>query len=329
MARTDGNPFYVRETARLLASEGELVAVAEVPAGVRDVIRRRVARLPAHAQTVLRLAAVVGRDIDVDVLLAADDADEDQSLDAVEAGVMAGLLLEPAVGRLRFAHGLVQDTLYDDISRLRRSRLHGRIAEVMERVGSTGLRRHHPPPARGRLTGRDREGRGLRRPGRRAGREPVRADRRHRPVGAGGRPARAACRTRTRAERVDLLVRLARAHGNAGSLQLRECLHRAIDEAARDRRHAAGRPGRHRLGRRPVLEPARLRPDRRQAAQLDRDRAGRAPGRPRSGCAARLLACRALELEGSFEDAGYQSALDAVALARTLPDDPAALPRSP
>ena len=121
MDRTDGNPFYVRETTRLLASEGRLVAVAEVPAGVRDVIRRRIARLPAHAQTVLRLAAVVGREIDVDVLLGADEGDDGAALDAVEAGVMAGLLVEPATGRLRFAHALVRDTIYDDISRLRRS----------------------------------------------------------------------------------------------------------------------------------------------------------------------------------------------------------------
>ena len=44
--RTGGNPFYLRESAKLLASEGALVAVSEVPEGVRDVLRRRLARLP-------------------------------------------------------------------------------------------------------------------------------------------------------------------------------------------------------------------------------------------------------------------------------------------
>lgn len=146
LARTDGNPFYVRETARLLASEGELVALADVPAGVRDVIRRRLARLPAHALTVLRLASVIGRDVDVDVLLAADSTDQEAALDAVEAGLIAGLLVEPGPGRLRFAHALVRDTLYEDISRLRRTRLHARVAEAIEQVlpeDFAGLAHHY------------------------------------------------------------------------------------------------------------------------------------------------------------------------------------------
>jgi hypothetical protein len=59
--RTGGNPFYVGESGRLLASEGALVATSEVPEGVRDVRRRRLARLPPAAVSVLRLAAEIGR----------------------------------------------------------------------------------------------------------------------------------------------------------------------------------------------------------------------------------------------------------------------------
>ena len=132
--RTGGNPFYVRESARLLSSEGALVALAEVPEGVRDVLRRRLARLPAPAVAVLRLAAVVGREAEVDVLVAAADADEDAVYDALETGVVAGLLGEPAPGRVRFAHALVRDTLYADLTHLRRTRMHGRVAEVVRRL---------------------------------------------------------------------------------------------------------------------------------------------------------------------------------------------------
>ncbi|MEV6491881.1 BTAD domain-containing putative transcriptional regulator, partial [Actinoplanes sp. NPDC051633] len=132
--RTGGNPFYVRESARLLRSEGALVALAEVPEGVRDVLRRRLARLPQPAVSVLRLAAVVGREAEVDVLLAAADADEDTVLDALETGVVAGLLGEPGPGRIRFAHALVRDTLYGDLTRLRRSRMHGRVAAVIREL---------------------------------------------------------------------------------------------------------------------------------------------------------------------------------------------------
>ncbi|MFF5234191.1 BTAD domain-containing putative transcriptional regulator [Dactylosporangium sp. NPDC000521] len=126
--RTGGNPFYVRESARLLASEGALVATSEVPEGVRDVLRRRLSRLPQPAVAVLRLAAVVGREADVETLVGAADTDEGAVLDALEAGLIAGLLTEPAPGRVRFVHGLVRDTMYTDLSQLRRTRMHARVA---------------------------------------------------------------------------------------------------------------------------------------------------------------------------------------------------------
>ncbi|MEV0566364.1 BTAD domain-containing putative transcriptional regulator [Dactylosporangium sp. NPDC050588] len=126
--RTGGNPFYVRESARLLASEGALVATSEVPEGVRDVLRRRLSRLPQPAVAVLRLAAVVGREADVETLVGAADTDEGAVLDALEAGLIAGLLTEPAPGRVRFVHGLVRDTMYTDLSQLRRTRMHAKVA---------------------------------------------------------------------------------------------------------------------------------------------------------------------------------------------------------
>ena len=132
--RTGGNPFYLRESARLLASEGALVATSEVPEGVRDVLRRRLARLPPPAVAVLRLAAVVGRDADVDVLVAAADTDEDGVVAALEAGVIAGLLTEPDPGWVRFVHALVRDTVYADLTRLRRTRMHARVAAAIERL---------------------------------------------------------------------------------------------------------------------------------------------------------------------------------------------------
>lgn len=49
-ARTDGNPFFLRELVRLLGSEQRLdergAGGGAVPAPVREVVRRRIARLP-------------------------------------------------------------------------------------------------------------------------------------------------------------------------------------------------------------------------------------------------------------------------------------------
>ena len=130
--RTGGNPFYLTESARLLGSEGHLVATSKVPEGVRDVLRRRFARLPEVTVSVLRLAAVIGRDVDIDVLVRAAEVDEDTVLDALEAAVLAGLLTEPAPGSVRFGHVLVRDTLYDDAPRLRRGRWHARVGAAVE-----------------------------------------------------------------------------------------------------------------------------------------------------------------------------------------------------
>ncbi|MGI6871967.1 BTAD domain-containing putative transcriptional regulator [Amycolatopsis sp. 3B14] len=141
--RTGGNPFYVRESARLLSGEGALVALSEVPEGVRDVLRRRLARLPDSGVSILRLAAVAGRECSVDVLVRAADADEDGVLDALDAGVIAGLLDEPAPGRVRFVHALVRDTLVADVSRLRATRMHARIAAALEDTGDVAALAHH------------------------------------------------------------------------------------------------------------------------------------------------------------------------------------------
>ncbi|WP_433357461.1 BTAD domain-containing putative transcriptional regulator [Micromonospora saelicesensis] len=128
--RSGGNPFFVRELAQLYASTGQ-AGLAAVPPGVRDVIRHRLAQLPASTRTVLRQAAVLGRDLDPDVLgvLAGDPT---TALDAVDRALAAGFLTERGSdGLLRFTHILVRDTLYADLSAPRRAAWHAAVAEVL------------------------------------------------------------------------------------------------------------------------------------------------------------------------------------------------------
>lgn len=139
--RTGGNPLFVREIARLIATDGDAAALA-VPDGVRDVLRRRLARLPAAAQTVLRHAAVLGRDVDVDALLAIAPGPE-AALDALELGVLNDLLVEPEPGGVRFAHALVRDTLYADVPRLRRNRLHAAALDALAATADVTTLAHH------------------------------------------------------------------------------------------------------------------------------------------------------------------------------------------
>jgi DNA-binding SARP family transcriptional activator len=149
--RCGGNPFFITELLRLLQSERGLTAPdaaaaarQEVPVGVRDVLRRRLARLPAQTSTVLMVAAVAGRGFDLDLIEAVTGLDDEAALDAAEAAVLAGLVIEDdrAAGRYRFAHALVRETIYQDISRARRARLHARIADAL-----VAVRGAEPEPA--------------------------------------------------------------------------------------------------------------------------------------------------------------------------------------
>ena len=144
---TDGNPFFVGEILRGLWESGGLIfdedsgrwsvdrsgAIA-LPESVREVIERRVERLGKETHELLRLAAVIGRAFDVELLESMLEIDESQLLDQLEAAVAASLLAESdeRVGRFRFAHALINQTLYEGLGATRRARLHQRVAHALE-----------------------------------------------------------------------------------------------------------------------------------------------------------------------------------------------------
>ena len=79
---------------------------------------------------------MAGRGFDLDLIEAVTGLDDEPALDAAEAAVLAGLVLEDdrAAGRYRFAHALVRETIYEDISRARRARLHARVVDALVAV---------------------------------------------------------------------------------------------------------------------------------------------------------------------------------------------------
>ncbi len=144
---TDGNPFFVGEILRGLSESGALIfdeatgrwsvdssAEIALPESVREVIERRVERLGDEALEVLTQAAVIGRVFEVELLESILDIDESQLLDHLEAAVAASLLAESdeLVGRFRFAHALINQTLYEGLGATRRARMHGRVAQALE-----------------------------------------------------------------------------------------------------------------------------------------------------------------------------------------------------
>lgn len=146
MRRTGGNPFHATELIRLLGSEhprGGITAAdvraLDVPAGVRDVLLRRVRRLPEDTQSLLTVAAVAGADVDPDLLETVTGLDTEQLLLAIEPAVAAGLITASDTGwAYRFRHPLIQETLAATVRPVERARLHARLGDALEQLATVG-----------------------------------------------------------------------------------------------------------------------------------------------------------------------------------------------
>jgi DNA-binding SARP family transcriptional activator len=136
-ARSDGNPFYATELARLVLDDERTDLAGVVPAGVGDVIRRRLAHLPEPTRELLAVGAVLGRDVELGLLTRTSGLSTDFLLDRLEPAVVHRLLLDvpDRPSTFRFCHALVREVLVEDLSSLRRARLHLRAAEAMEATG--------------------------------------------------------------------------------------------------------------------------------------------------------------------------------------------------
>jgi class 3 adenylate cyclase len=144
-AETGGNAFFATEVLRHLAStgaieyrEGRWVPTVDLteqglPVSVREVVSRRVARLGVDAERLLRFASVIGRDFDLDLVAEVAEIDEDEALDLLEAAEASAVVANIAPDRYMFSHALVATVLYDEMSPARRSRVHRRVAEALER----------------------------------------------------------------------------------------------------------------------------------------------------------------------------------------------------
>ncbi|MFD4603288.1 ATP-binding protein [Streptomyces sp. NPDC058464] len=136
--RTAGNPFFVRELSRFLADGDVLteatVARTAVPATVRDVVRDRMTGLRADATSLLQIAALIGRTVDLALLARTVGLDHKTCLDRLEACEGLGLL-EPSPGdpySFGFPHDLVRESVVETISPPRAARLHLLIADALE-----------------------------------------------------------------------------------------------------------------------------------------------------------------------------------------------------
>jgi class 3 adenylate cyclase len=142
---TEGNPLFMGEVLRHFVETAAVSLVdgrwqvndpgqIEVPEGVRDVIGRRLGRLSEAANRLLAVAAVIGRDFDLELLTHVTDLDDNAVLDALDEACRSRVVEEAGPDRFRFFHAMVKETLYAELSSARRRRLHATILQVLEKL---------------------------------------------------------------------------------------------------------------------------------------------------------------------------------------------------
>jgi DNA-binding SARP family transcriptional activator/tetratricopeptide (TPR) repeat protein len=151
---TEGNPFFIEEIVRHLVEAGVHASSASaselqrfgLPEGVTQVIAWRLGRLEAPALELLRVAAVIGRDVDAALLERVALLGEDEFLAGLDEALAAGLLVESGgrPGSYLFSHALIRETLYEGMSLPRRARIHKRAGEAIEAMQGRRRGRYLP-----------------------------------------------------------------------------------------------------------------------------------------------------------------------------------------
>jgi DNA-binding CsgD family transcriptional regulator len=159
--QTEGNPLFVQEVLRYLVEEGlvsreggrwtqtgEESIISQIPEGLRDVIGKRLSRLSDGCNRVLNVAAVIGREFRLDVLLKVADLSEEELYAALEEAQGSVVIEErSAVGGVVsfwFSHAFFKQTLYEEVFTPRRIRLHQQVALALEEVHAIRLEEHAP-----------------------------------------------------------------------------------------------------------------------------------------------------------------------------------------
>jgi DNA-binding SARP family transcriptional activator/predicted ATPase len=125
VAAAEGNPLLAREGARAAATG------ADAASGLRAGIRGQLAALPAPARALADAAAAAGRPLELGE--AADLVGPDELGGAVEAAIAAGLLADAGGRRVGFAHALIGEACYAELSPAGRDAAHRRLAHALAR----------------------------------------------------------------------------------------------------------------------------------------------------------------------------------------------------
>ncbi|SOD99080.1 ATP-binding protein [Blastococcus haudaquaticus] len=147
--RSGGNPLYLRAVARAPAAASGEGAAEQGSTELRHLVRTTLTALPPGVLDLLDIAAVLGEEVDAGRVAAVTGRPAGEVRAGLDAAVRAGVLtaVPDAPGRRRFAHAVVRDAIYADLSPSAREEWHRRAAEALEQVAGDD------PTAAGRVAG--------------------------------------------------------------------------------------------------------------------------------------------------------------------------------
>jgi len=154
--KTRGNPFFAEEVVKSLKEEEVIyreenkwkikeVSRIEFPETVKSVLKTRFARLDEECQNVLTLASFVGNDFTLEAMCALTNVEENKLLELMDKMLKTGLIKEREVrgeGICSFADILVRDVVYEEVSLLKRKKLHGVVGCTLEKVYAKKIDEH-------------------------------------------------------------------------------------------------------------------------------------------------------------------------------------------
>ncbi|HLJ82166.1 MAG TPA: BTAD domain-containing putative transcriptional regulator [Ktedonobacterales bacterium] len=153
---TEGNPLFVVETMRAgfdtpHIAEANPAARANpftgspapsapsLPPRVQAVIAARLAQLSRPARELAALAATIGREFQLDVLVRAGNADEDNAVRALDELWQRRIVRGQGAAAYDFSHDKLREVVYAGISQPQRHLLHRRIAQALEALHASDL----------------------------------------------------------------------------------------------------------------------------------------------------------------------------------------------
>jgi predicted ATPase/class 3 adenylate cyclase len=147
--RTQGNPFFLEESVRVLVETGALkgergayqragpIQNLQLPATVQAILAARIDRLTPDDKRLLQAAAVAGKDVPLALLQAVAEEPEESVRQSLARLQTAEFLYEarffPEL-EYTFKHALTHEVAYGSLLEERRRTLHARIIEAVERL---------------------------------------------------------------------------------------------------------------------------------------------------------------------------------------------------